>query len=340
MIALAVASSMSGGRSQVVGSPAAKGNQSRWALALHGGAGRLPEDMSDARRQDYERALDDALRAGADVLSSGGTAVDAVEAVIVMMEDEPVFNAGRGAALNIEGEAQLDASIMDGRTLDAGGVCAVRRVKNPIRAARAVMEQTEHVLLAGAGGDGFAADAGLTRVEPDYFVTARRLAAVERRRSQQGLPPLFAEPTGGTAAEDEPGETVGCVALDVHGNLAAGTSTGGRTGKLVGRVGDSPIVGAGTYADNRSAAVSGTGKGEQYIRHAIAARVAWLIQQGQSPEAAAMHCLKKVLDPGDGGLIVLDRAGRVAMFSSTGSMPRGFADSTGALRTAIWEAEP
>ena len=310
----------------------------RWAIALHGGAGSLPRDLPAERQEAYVRSLEAARAAGVEVLEAGGAAVDAVEAAVRVMEDDPIFNAGRGAVLDASGRCRLDASVMRGDTLAGGAVASVGTVRHPITAARRVMEGTPHVLLVGAGAEDFALTAGCEQVEPGWLVTPRRWAALERTLTRRGEPlperpaGLVLEPPDG----EEVGGTVGCVALDAEGHLAAATSTGGLGGKMPGRVGDSPVLGAGTYADDRGAAVSGTGKGEQYIRHAVAFRVSQAVAAGTAIDDACRAVLEEVLDPGDGGLIALDREGRMSLRETTGAMPRAWATAGGEAATAIW----
>jgi beta-aspartyl-peptidase (threonine type) len=245
---------------------------------------------------------------------------------------------------NRAGAHELDASIMDGATRRAGAVAGVRSQKNPIEAARLVMERTPHILLSGDEADKFGRENGLDQVSQDYYYTERRFRDLQDALVKLGLPPLekpaYAIPANtssiGFGGLENIGGTVGCVALDSYGNLAAATSTGGMSGKMAGRVGDSPIIGAGTYADNETCAVSGTGKGEEFIRHSVAARVGWLMEgRGLSVDDAVKHCLTDVLKPGDGGLIAVDRQGHVSMHSTTEAMPRGVADSSGRFETAI-----
>jgi beta-aspartyl-peptidase (threonine type) len=321
--------------------PSANG---RWAIALHGGAGKRSRDMSPEERKKLGRAMRDALSAGKEILTKGGSSLDAVEAVVVLLEDDPQFNAGRGAVFTRAGEHELDASIMDGATLKCGAVAGVKFQKNPIKAARLVMERTPHILLAGEQADKFGRDNGLDQVEQSYFFTENRFDDLQDALDKLGLPrltkPAYAlrhEPQSPQETQAEGGNgTVGCVALDTHGNLAAATSTGGLSGKMPGRVGDTPVIGAGNYAD-KSCAVSGTGIGEQFIRHSISARVAWLASERELPlDAAVSHCLHKVLQPGDGGIIAVDRQGRISLDATTDSMPRGAADSAGRFETAIW----
>jgi beta-aspartyl-peptidase (threonine type) len=296
---------------------AAGPDQVEFAIAIHGGAGSDPATWSDDERRLREATLRGALSVGRDLLAEGGTSLDAVERVIRILEDDPLFNAGRGAVLNADGDAELDASIMDGRTKACGAVAAVRTVKNPISLARLVMTQTEHVLFVGPGADRFAAEQKVDQVEPDYFRVSKRGRSTSHHPNSPQAP---SELIG----------TVGCVALDKSGNLAAGTSTGGRSGKMVGRVGDSPIIGAGTYADNASCAVSCTGVGEEFIRFAVAYDIAaQMAYRGQSVEQAVRIQLIDKLRPGDGGIIAVDKNGEITMQFSTAGMPRAAADSTG-----------
>jgi beta-aspartyl-peptidase (threonine type) len=296
----------------------------RFAIALHGGAGQSPKD--DAAKA-VEASLAKALDIGLGVLKKDGTSLDAVEQVIRFLEDDPLFNAGRGAVFNAAGQHELDASIMDGKTLGCGGVAAVKTVRHPISLARLVMEKTKHVLLTSDGAEKFADELGtaVERVENSWFSTEKRRQELERAQHSEG-----AKKQSRAFVEEKHYGTVGCVALDTHGNLAAGTSTGGRTNKKYGRVGDSPIVGAGTYANNATCAVSGTGLGEQFIRHAvgfnISARMAYLKQPLKEAVAEVMH---KTLDPDDGGVIALAADSTIVMDFSTAGMARAAADSSG-----------
>jgi beta-aspartyl-peptidase (threonine type) len=279
-------------------------------LAVHGGAGTIRKaDISARTEARLHAALERSLRAGHAVLDAGGAALDAVVAAVAVLEDSPLFNAGRGAVYNAQGRHELDASIMDGATLRAGGVTCVRRIRNPIAAARAVMEKSAHVLLAGEGAERFARKSGVELVSPQWFDTRSRLAALKRERE------------GRSRGDEDVHGTVGAVALDRHGNLAAATSTGGYTGKLAGRVGDSPVVGAGTYADNASCAVSGTGWGEAFIRvalaHEVSARVRHLDETLAKSARVALQAVARI--GGDGGLVAIDRRGNIAMpFNSEG----------------------
>ena len=271
--------------------------------------------MTPRREREYRAGLAAALERGYAVLDGGGSSMDAVTTAVVALEDSPLFNAGRGATLNAAGEHELDASVMDGASGKAGAVAGVRRVRNPVLAARAVMDGTAHVLLAGAAADRCARSAGLALVPPRYFTTPVRVRALRRAR-KRAL----------TSAADRHG-TVGAVALDRFGNLAAATSTGGYTNKMAGRIGDSPIIGAGTYADNATCAVSATGLGEYFIRavvaYDVAARMRYL---RETLEVAARHALARVVAlGGDGGLIAVDHTGKVAMPFVTEGMYRGVA---------------
>jgi len=295
-----------------------------WAIAIHGGAGTIPRDIEPQRRAAYAAALRAALHLGADSLAAGEPALDVVEKVVRSLEDDPLFNAGRGAVYTHEGHHELDAALMDGRDLSAGAVASVTNVKNPISLARLVMERTPHVLLVGPGAEAFAAEMGVVRVPQEYFDTEYRYRAWQRVLEE--------------AKKQDDKDTVGCVVRDVHGDLAAATSTGGLTDKRFGRVGDVPIVGAGTYADNRTCAVSATGQGEEFIRHAVAhtisSRMAYL---GESVGDAARAVIHGILKPGDGGVISVDAAGRIALVFSSQGMYRGAADSTGRFEIGIWE---
>tara|TARA_B100000686_G_scaffold172717_1_gene179888 strand:+ start:118 stop:1107 length:990 start_codon:yes stop_codon:yes gene_type:complete len=308
------------------------------AIVIHGGAGKIDRDaLTPERERLYHSTLEQSLRAGHAILARGGSALDAVEAAIVVMEDAPVFNAGKGSVFTAEGKNELDASIMDGRALQAGAVGGVTTVKNPIRAARAVMEKSPHVLFTNKGAEKFAADHGLDIVDPKYFFTERRWKQIQKWRKQQ-------EPKPQAAAEpDQHADyfgTVGCVALDAQGNLATGTSTGGMTGKRFGRIGDSPIIGAGTYADNRTAGISCTGHGEYFIRHAVAHDIpARMAYKQESLAKAARDVVQTVLKPagGSGGIIGIDADGNVVMEFNTPAMSRGYIDRDGKTKTAIFK---
>jgi beta-aspartyl-peptidase (threonine type) len=308
----------------------------KWAIVLHGGAGTVPKDAPAEEVAAYRTGLQRALEAGKKILESGGTSLDAVEQTIRVLEDDPLFNAGVGAVFNAEGGHELDASIMDGRTLDGGGVAGVTTVKNPISLARLVMERTGHVLLAGAGAEAFATEMDVPRVENAAFSTERRRAEWQRARQARTK-----SDTG--QAEQTSAQyfgTVGCVALDAAGNIAAGTSTGGRTDKKFGRVGDSPILGAGTYADNETCGVSGTGIGEQFIRHAAAAQIPLLMRhRGWTLRRSAEYVMQERLEKGDGGVVALDRHGEIVWVYTTPGMFRAAADSSGRHAVHIRDEE-
>jgi L-asparaginase / beta-aspartyl-peptidase len=303
----------------------ANSKKKSFAIALHGGAGQSPKDENAAA---VEAALAKALEIGVKVLKENGTSLDAVEQVIRHLEDDPLFNAGRGAVFNAAGQHELDASIMDGKSLGCGGVAAVRTVRHPISLSRLVMEQTKHVLLASDGAEKFADEMGgkIERVENAWFSTEKRRRELERA---QKAAEAKKQARNGQQSNLQH-STVGCVALDMHGNLAAGTSTGGRTNKKYGRVGDSPIVGAGTYANNATCAVSGTGLGEQFIRHAVGFNISARMAYRKQPLKDAVHdVLHKTLDPDDGGVIAVGADGTIVMDFSTEGMARAAADSGG-----------
>ena len=300
-----------------------------WSIAIHGGAGTLTrEAMTPEREAQYNASLQAALDAGATVLRDGGTSEDAVIAVITMMEDDPLFNAGRGAVLTWDGGISLDSSLMLGDGRHAGAAAGVSNVRHPILLAQAVMRDGRHVLLSGDGAEQFAADNGLEQADPEWFLTPSRIEALERFRARQ-VSSLDDEHRYGT---------VGAVARDIHGNLAAGTSTGGTTGKRWGRIGDSPIVGAGTYADNRACAVSATGTGEYFIRAGVAQSICALIRlSGMGAREAADMLIAEVGElGGDGGVIVVSNTGETAFSFNTSGMYRGRADSTGLNEIAIF----
>lgn len=309
-----------------------------WSLAIHGGAGTISRDLPEERRRQYYEGLERALTAGEEVLASGGTALDAVEAVILVLEDDPLFNAARGAVYTHEGTHELDAAIMDGRDRACGSVTGIKTVKNPILLARAVMERTPHVFMMGEGAEALAAKLELEQVENSYFDTERRRGQLERAIERERETGSWHEDFG--PAEGEGGSTVGAAALDVHGDLAAATSTGGLTNKRFGRVGDVPVIGAGTYADNRSCALSGTGKGEEFIKHTVARTIAALAEyEGMSCQEAADRVMTERLQPGDGGVIGVGPAGEIVWSFNSAGMFRGAADSDGRFETRIWDDE-
>jgi beta-aspartyl-peptidase (threonine type) len=301
-------------------------------LVIHGGAGTIRrESMSAEIEEEYRAKLAEALETGFAVLDDGGSSLDAVEKTLRFLEDSPLFNAGKGAVFTAEGTNELDASIMDGATMEAGAVAGVTTLKHPITAARAVMERSPHVLLAGAGAESFARQQGLEEVPAEYFYTERRWQALEKRRAQEAEAP-------GVGSEGEKFGTVGAVALDRRGRIAAGTTTGGMTFKKHGRVGDSPIIGAGTYATD-ACGVSATGHGEFFIRYSVAhdicARAAY---QAISVDEAAQEVIMRVLVDagGSGGIVALDSQGNPSMVFNSEGMYRGWIETAGEPHVAIY----
>ena len=307
-------------------------------LVVHGGGGAIDrESISALSEQEYRDALTAALMVGRDILAGHGSAMDAVVATVQILEDCPLFNAGRGAVFNADGKNELDAAIMDGRTLGAGAVAGVTKIKNPIVAARLVLAESKQVMLAGEGADRFAAARGAVMVSPDYFFTEQRWADFLRVKHLEEL----ADSVGDHNPDVDPDRiagTVGAVALDMHGDLAAGTSTGGITNKRFGRIGDSPIIGAGTYADNEGCAVSATGKGEFFIRVVAAHELSALMKyRHTSITEGAELVIEKIANlGGQGGLIAVDRAGRFAMTFNTIGMYRGTVGADGDPESAIF----
>jgi beta-aspartyl-peptidase (threonine type) len=333
---------------------AATAQDHKWAVVLHGGAGVIERKNMDPKTEAaYRASLQAALQKAADTLDKGGSALDAVEAAIRMMEDDPLFNAGRGAVFTAAGRNELDAAIMDGSNLKAGAVAGVTRTRHPISLARAVMEKSPHVMLIGAGADEFAAAHGLEMVAPSFFFTERRWQGLVKELKKEGKP-VPPRPAGAPSAPGKPVAeielpdahkfgTVGVVALDKNGNIAAGTSTGGLTAKMWGRVGDSPIIGAGTYADNHSCAVSGTGTGEYFIRLTVARTVCALVQyKGMGLQAAADEVIQHQLTDmkGDGGIIVIDTKGDMAWSFNTPGMYRARIAEGGKPEIEMYKDQP
>ena len=325
----------------------------KWAIVLHGGAGIIDRATMDAKTEAaYRASLTEAIDAGAKVLDAGGSSLDAVEAAIRILEDDPLFNAGRGADFAADGRNELDAAIMDGATLEAGAVADVTRTRHPISLARAVMERSAHVLLSGAGADEFSVYAGLEQVEPSYFFTERRWQSLVEQLKKEGLPiperpagapPAAAEPVAAMeTAEAHKYGTVGAVALDKHGNLAAGTSTGGTQAKRWGRVGDSPLIGAGTYASNKSCAVSATGTGEYFIRLTVARTICALVEyKGMKLQEAVDEVIHTELTGlhGDGGVIAIAPDGQMAWSFNTPGMYRARRAEGGQVQVGIFRDE-
>lgn len=301
------------------------------AIAVHGGAGTIDRsELSPDREAEFRARLEEAARAGHAVLSGGGGSLDAVQAAVRLLEDSPLFNAGRGAVFNADGAVELDASVMNGATRAAGAVAAVRGIRNPIDLALKVMESSGHVMLIGAGAEQFAAEQGIEQVDAEYFYTDFRWQQLQKARGREGA--------GATPPAERFFSTVGAVALDAAGNLAAGTSTGGMTNKRFGRVGDSPIIGAGTFADNASCAVSGTGHGEYFIRWVVAYDICARVRAGAPLAQAADAVINDVLVEagGEGGVIALDAQGNIAMPFNTSGMYRAAIGVDGELFVGIY----
>jgi beta-aspartyl-peptidase (threonine type) len=295
--------------------------KNKYTIVLHGGAGTISKSLPDSVKAGYIKSLKSALQLGKDILAKGGTSLDAVESVVKYLEDDEKFNAGKGAVYTSEGTHELDASIMDGKDLSSGAVTVVKHVKNPIVLARAVMEKTPHILFAGEGADKLAEEFHLETVPNSYFDTEKRYKQWQQYKKEHG----------------EENGTVGCVALDEYGNLAAATSTGGLTNKMPGRVGDSPLINAGTYANNKTCAVSCTGTGELFIKNTVAFNVSALMDyKNYSLEEAVNEMIYKRLKPGDGGLIAIDKDGNYATTFNTEGMFRGVANSDGIFDVKIW----
>lgn len=298
-------------------------NKPDYVIVIHGGAGTASnKDINEEEQKKYKQKLSEALTIGENILKDGGTCVEAIEKTINYLEDCPLFNAGKGAVFTHEGKNELDASIMNGADLNAGAIAGVGNIKNPISAAIEVMNNSEHVLLSGSGASEFAIEQNIELVDSSYFFTDRRWNSLQRI--------LKAEKHG----------TVGCVVLDKYGNLAAGTSTGGRTNKKYGRIGDSPIIGAGTYANNNTCAISATGHGEYFIRYAVAHDISALMEyKGISiTEASELVINKKLVNAGgSGGIIGVDKDGNIATTFNTNMMFRGYAKSTGERNIAIFK---
>ncbi len=317
----------------------------KYVLVIHGGAGTiLKSQMTPEKEKLYKEGLQNALNAGKNILQNGGSALDAVEATIKILEDDSLFNAGKGAVFTNEGKNEMDASIMDGKTLKAGAVAGVTNIKNPITAARVVMDKSEHVMMAGKGAEQFAAINGCETVDPSYFFTTQRWLDLQEAKKEDSLKALHKDSTTGLLKQPDNHDykygTVGAVALDMHGNLAAATSTGGMTDKRYGRVGDSPIIGAGTYADNNTCAISCTGWGEYYIRLVMAKTISDKMEFAhENLKDAADEMIMKKLPAlgGDGGLIAVDKDGNFTMSFDTDGMYRGYVKSNGETGIEIYK---
>jgi beta-aspartyl-peptidase (threonine type) len=318
-------------------SPTMKQNIHRIALAVHGGAGTIERGkMTSEREREYRSGIENALRAGREILDRGGSSLDAVEAAVRVMEDDPHFNAGKGSVFTSAGTNEMDAAIMDGKTLNAGAIAGVEHVRNPIVLARAVMEKSKHVMMIGSGAEEFAKRNGVELVDAKYFFTQHRWEELEKKKAEE------AGADGGKkfiVSDAECHGTVGAVARDSQGNIAAATSTGGTTNKLPGRVGDSPVIGGGTYANNATCAVSCTGDGEFFIRAAVAYQVSALMElRGMSLSEAAQRALAGAQKlGGTGGLIAVDKSGNVTLPFNTSGMYRGYLGDDGKFVIEIYK---
>lgn len=319
--------------------------KTKYVMAIHGGAGTiLKKNMTPEKEAAYKAELTKALQTGYDLLKAGKSSLDAVEATIHVMEDSPLFNAGKGAVFTNEGKNELDAAIMNGKDLMAGAIAGVTTIRNPISAARTVMEKSEHVMMVGAGAEKFAKQNGIEIVDPKYFYTEDRWKGLEKARKEDSTQSVLDHGNkkslrSGTINIDNKFGTVGAVALDRRGDLAAGTSTGGMTNKRFGRVGDVPIIGAGTYANNNTAAISCTGWGEFFIRTVVAYDISAMMEYSKaSLNDAAKAVINKVEKlGGDGGLIAIDKNGNVAMPFNTAGMYRGTVTEDGKIEIQIYK---
>lgn len=328
---------------QTVNTPAKK-----YVLVVHGGAGTiLKRNMTPEKERAYVDALNAALAEGEAILAKGGSALDAVEASVRYLENNPLFNAGKGAVFTNEGKNELDAAIMDGKTLAAGSIAGVTTIRNPISTARAVMEKSPHVMMAGRGAEKFAAEQGKEIVDPSYFFTDDRWRGLKRAKELDSLDALRSKDSIKTSSlllqpenRDYKYGTVGAVALDRDGNLAAATSTGGMTNKKFGRIGDAPIIGAGTYANNKTVAISGTGWGEYFIRLVMAKTISDMMEYGKlNLKQASEEMIMKQLPAlgGDGGLIAVDKNGNIAMPFCTEGMYRAYVKEGGEKVVGIYK---
>jgi beta-aspartyl-peptidase (threonine type) len=306
--------------------PQTSEKSSKFKILVHGGAGSMPKTkLTAAEEESYRQTLRQSLENGLEILKKGGTSLDAVEKAIQVLEDSPLFNAGKGSVFTAAGKIEMDASIMDGSNLKGGAVTVVSTIKNPISAARAVMEKTEHVLMSGNAAEQFAKSVGLMIMPPSYFHTQRRLRELREKQKESEKQKEFS--------------TVGAVALDMNGNLAAGTSTGGRTNKMVGRIGDSPILGAGNYANNKTCAVSATGHGEFMMRYLTAYDVSALMEyKNYAVRKAAEQVVNKIKNVGGScGLIALDQKGEFAISFNTERMYRAFVSDDGKIEIYLYK---
>lgn len=318
------------------------GTAQNFGIVLHGGSGSMEKGkMSAEREAEYVAKLSEAIQAGYEILEKGGNSTEAVEKTINILEDSPLFNAGKGAVFTNDKRIELDASIMDGKTLNSGAVASLTTIKNPISLAKTVMEKSEHVMLVGKGAETFAIQQGFELVSPTYFHTERRLKSIERILEQEKtIGDNNLQVMDNDSIIDEKFGTVGCVALDKNGNLAAGTSTGGRNNKKWGRIGDSPIIGAGTYANNKTCAVSSTGWGEYFIRGVVAYDISALMEyKGMSLKDATNEAIQNKLSNlgGTGGVIAIDNEGNMSMEFNTKGMYRASMSNNQGLYVGIYK---
>ncbi len=313
--------------------------EQNFGIVIHGGAGTiLKKNMTDSLENAYKEKLKEAITTGHTILKNGGTSIEAITATINIMEDSPLFNSGKGSVFTHEETNELDASIMDGATLNAGAVAGVTHIKNPINLALEVMNNSPHVLLAGAGAEEFARQQGFEMMDPSYFYTEKRFQSLQKvkEKEKQNKSVSFEDPF----IKDSKFGTVGCVALDQHGNLAAGTSTGGMTNKRWNRIGDSPIIGAGTYANNATCAVSSTGWGEYFIRAMVAHDISAMMEyKGITLQEAAKEVIQNKVPAlgGDGGIVAIDKNGNIAMEFNTAGMYRAHMNAEGELTIKIYK---
>lgn len=314
-----------------------------FGIVIHGGAGTiLRKNMTPEKEANYRAVLTEAIQVGYEILKAGGSSQKAVEKTIHIMEDSPLFNAGKGAVLNANASIELDASFMNGKSLDAGAISGVRTVKHPISAAIKVMEASPHVMLSGSGADTFASEQGLEIVTPEYFYTERRINALKKVQESTNANETTLKPQENEFLKQQLYGTVGCVALDLSGNLAAGTSTGGMTNKKWNRIGDAPIIGAGTYANNATCAISATGWGEFFIRSVVAHDISAIMEyKGLSIQEAAYEVIHNKVAKlgGDGGVVGIDRNGNAMMEMNTPGMYRAQMDALGNLKVKIYQDE-
>ena len=321
----------------VIGCSNSNNLDNNFGIVIHGGAGTiLKENMTLELEEKYKNALREAVLIGYDILNNGGTSEKAVEKTINYLEDSPLFNAGKGAVLNFDGEVELDASFMEGKNLNAGAISGSKKIKNPISTAIKVMNSSSHVMLSGKGADDFAIQHNMQTVEQNYFKTERRINSLKKIKSIENN--KFSNLLNSDYRVQKLG-TVGCVALDKFGNLSAGTSTGGMTNKKWNRIGDAPIIGAGTYANNNSCAVSSTGWGEYFIRGVVAYDIAALMEyKNLSIKKAAKTVINKISKMGgDGGVIAIDKQGNIAMEMNTSGMYRAHINSKGEIDVKIYK---